>query len=104
MVTWVGDEVEVQWRIDNPTGQSFEASRLYSIFQPGAYATDQAGKEAEYFIPPPIIKDLEAGKSLTYKTNLLFYSESTRITIRLPDVWAEDGNFVDVSVEFSFPR
>jgi hypothetical protein len=104
MVTWVGNEVEVQWRIDNPTTQSFEASRLYSIFQPGAYATDQAGKEAEYFIPPPIIKDLEAGKSLTYKTNLLFYSESTRITIRLPDVWAEDGNFVDISIEFSFPR
>jgi hypothetical protein len=104
MVTWVGDEVEVQWRIDNPAAQSFEASRLHSIFQPGAYATDQAGKEAEYFIPPPIIRDLEAGKSLTYKTRLLFYPESTRITIRLPDVWAEDGNFVDVSVEFSFPR
>jgi hypothetical protein len=104
MVTWVGDEVEVQWRIDNPTAQSFEASRLYSIFQPGAYATDQAGKEAEYFIPPPIIRDLEAGKLLTYKTKLLFYPESTRIIIRLPDVWAEDGNFVDVSVEYSFPR
>ncbi len=104
MATWVADEVEVQWRIDNPTAQSFEASRLYSIFQPGAYATDQAGREAEYFIPPPIIKDLEAGKSLVYKTKLLFYPESTRITIRLPDVWAEGGNFVDVSVEFSFPR
>jgi len=104
MATWVGNEVEVQWRIDNPTAQSFEASRLYSIFQPGAYATDQAGREAEYFIPPPIVKNLEAGKSLTYKTKLLFYSESTRITIRLPDVWAEGGNFADVSVEFSFPR
>jgi hypothetical protein len=104
MVTWVGNEVEVQWRIDNPTAQSFNASRLDSIFQPGAYATDQAGNEAEYFIPPPIFKDLEAGKSLVYKTKLLFYPESTRITIRLPDVWAENGHFTDVSVEYSFPR
>ena len=104
MVTWVGNEVEVQWRIDNTAAQSFNASRLYSIFQPGAYATDQTGKEAEYFIPPPIIKNLEPGNSLTYKTRLLFYPESTRITIRLPDVWAEDSNFTDVSVEYSFPR
>jgi hypothetical protein len=104
MATWVGNEVEVQWRIDNPTGQSFKASRLYSIFQPGAYATDQAGNEAEYFIPPRIIKDLEAGESLTYKTKLLFYPESIRITIRLPDAWVEGSTFVDISVEFSFAR
>jgi hypothetical protein len=104
MATWVGNEVEVQWRIDNPTGQSFKASRLYSIFQPGAYATDQAGNEAEYFIPPRIIKDLEAGESLIYKTKLLFYPESTRITIRLPDAWVEGSTFVDISVEFSFTR
>ena len=104
MVTWVDNEVEVQWRIDNPTAQSFNASHLYSIFQPGAYATDQTGKEAEYFIPPPITKDLAAGGSLTYKTSLLFYPESTRITIRLPDVWAENGNFTDISVDYSFPH
>ena len=104
MVTWVGNEVEVQWRIDNPTAQSFNASRLYSIFQPGAYATDQTGKEAEYFVPPPIFKDLEAGKSLTYKTRLLFYPESSRITIRLPDVWSENGHVTDISVEYSFLR
>ena len=104
MTTWVGNEVEVQWRIENPTGQSFKASRLYSIFQPGAYATDQAGNEAEYFIPPRIIKDLETGDSLTYKTKLLFYPQSTRITIRLPDAWVEGSTFVDISVEFSFTR
>ena len=104
MVTWVGNEVEIQWRIENTTGQSFKASHLYSIFQPGAYATDQAGNEAEYFIPSPITKDLEAGKSLTYKTKLIFYPESTRITIRLPDAWVEGSTFVDISVEFSFAR
>jgi hypothetical protein len=90
--------------LDNPTGQSFKASRLYSIFQPGAHATDQAGNEAEYFIPPPITKDLEAGESLTYKTKLLFYPESTQITIHLPDIWVEGSTFTDISVEFSFAR
>ena len=104
MATWVGNEVELQWRIENTTGQSFKASRLYTIFQPGAYATDQAGNEAEYFIPPRIIKDLEAGQSLTYKIKLLFYPESTRITIRLPDAWVEGNTFTDISVEFSFAR
>ena len=104
MATWVGNEVEVQWRIENPTGQSFKASRLYSIFQPGAYATDQTGKEAEYFIPAPITKDLAPGSHLIYKTKLLFYPQSTQINIRLPDTWAEGGNFVDISVDFSFPR
>ncbi len=104
MITWVGDEVEVQWRIVNTTGQSFKASRLYSIFQPGAYATDQAGNEAEYFIPPRIIKDLAPNDPLIYKTSLLFYPESTHITIRLPDAWMEGSTFVDLSVEFSFAR
>ncbi len=104
MATWVDNEVEVQWRIVNTTGQSFKAARLYSIFQPGAYATDQAGNEAEYFIPVPITKDLEPGGSLLYKTKLLFYPQSTRITIRLPDTWVEGSNFIDLSVEFSFPR
>lgn len=104
MCTWVGDQVEVQWRIDNLNTESFNHSRLYSIFQPGAFATDQASREAEYFIPPPIRLDLGAGMSLTYKTSFLFYTESTRITIRLPDVWAENGNFTDISVEYSFPR
>jgi len=104
MATWVGNEVEVQWRIENTTGQSFKASHLYSIFQPGAYATDQAGNEAEYFIPPRIIKDLEPNDPLIYKTKLLFYPESTRITIRLPDAWVEGSTFTDISVEFSFAR
>jgi hypothetical protein len=104
MATWVGNEVEVQWRIENITGQSFKSARLYSIFQPGAYATDQAGNEAEYFIPTPIIKDLAPGNYLIYKTKLLFYPQSTQITIRLPDTWVEGGNFVDISVDFSFPR
>jgi hypothetical protein len=104
MTTWVGNEVEVQWRIENPTGQSFKAARLYNIFQPGAYAIDQAGNEAEYFIPPPIIKDLAAGSYLVYKTQYLFYPQSTQITIRLPDTWVDGGNFVDISVDFSFPR
>lgn len=104
MATWVSNHVEVQWRIENTTGQSFKASRLDNIFQPGAYATDQAGNEAEYFIPPPITKDLEPGGSLIYKTSLLFYPESTEITIRLTDAWVENSSFVNVSVEFSFPR
>jgi len=104
MTTWVGNQVEVQWQIDNAGAQSFDASRLYSIFQPGAYATDQTGKEAEYYIPTRILRDLEAGESLIYKTSLLFYSESTHITIRLPDVWAEGGSFTDISVEYGFPR
>lgn len=104
MTTWVGNEVEVQWRIKNTTGQSFKAARLYNIFQPGAYAIDQDGNEAEYFIPAPITKDLAPGDQLIYKTNLLFYPQSTQITIRLPDSWAEGGDFVDISVDFSFPR
>jgi len=104
MTTWVGNEVEVQWRIVNTTGQSFKAARLYSIFQPGAYATDQAGNEAEYLIPVPITKDLEPGSSLIYKTKLLFYPESTQITILLPDVWVAGSTFTDLSVEFSFAR
>jgi hypothetical protein len=104
MVTWVGDQAEVQWRIENTTGQSFKASRLYSIFQPGAYATDQAGNEAEYFIPPRIIKDLVPNDPLIYKTSLLFYPESAHITIRLSDAWVEGSTFVDLSVEFSFAR
>jgi hypothetical protein len=104
MTTWVGDEVEVQWRIENTSGQSFKAARLYSIFQPGAYATDQDGNEAEYFIPTPIIKDLEPGDHLIYKTKYLFYPQSTQINIKLPDTWVDNGNFVDISVNFSFPR
>ena len=104
MATWVDNEVEIQWRIENTTGQSFKTSRLYSIFQPGAYATDQTGKEAEYFMPPLITKDLEAGKSLIYKTKLLFYPESTQITIQLSDAWVEGSTFTDISVEFSFAR
>lgn len=104
MATWVDNEVEVQWRIENTTGQSFKASRLYSIFQPGAYATDQTGNEAEYFMPPPITKDFEPGISLIYKTKLLFYPESTQITIQLSDAWVEGSTFTDISVEFSFAR
>jgi hypothetical protein len=104
MTTWVDNEVEVQWRIQNTSGQSFKAARLYNIFQPGAYATDQDGNEAEYFIPTPIIKDLAAGSYIIYKTEYLFYPQSTQINIRLPDVWVDGGNFVDISVNFSFPR
>jgi len=104
MTTWVDNEVEVQWRILNTTGQSFKAARLYNIFQPGTYAIDQTGKEAEYFIPIPITKDLGPGNSLTYKTKLLFYPQSTQITIRLSDMWAEGSAFTDLSVEFSFTR
>jgi hypothetical protein len=104
MTTWVDNEVEVQWRIVNTTNQSFKAARLYSIFQPGDYATDQTGKEAEYFIPVPITKDLEPGDPLIYKTKLLFYPQSTQITIRLSDTWVEGNTFTDLSVEFSFAR
>ncbi len=104
MTTWVGNEVEVQWRIENTTGQSFKAARLYNIFQPGAYAIDQDGNEAEYFIPPPITKDLAPGSYMIYKTQLLFYPQSTRITIRLTDAWVEGSNFVDISVDFNFAR
>ena len=102
--TWVNHEVEVQWRIENPLAQSFKASRLYNIFQPGMLATDQSGKEAEYFIPAPITKDLEPGKFLILKTRLIFYPETAQITIRLSDVYNEGSLFVDISTEFTFPR
>ena len=104
MASWTSNEVEIEWRIENPTGQKFKASRLYSIFQPGAYAVDQDVNEGEYFIPPLIYKDLEPGKFITYRTRLLFYPESTRITIRLADVYSENSTFVDISTVFSFPR
>lgn len=104
MATWIGDKVDIEWRIENPTGQKFNASRLYNIFQPSSYATDQAGKEAEYFIPTPITKDLEPGKALSYHTQFLFYPESADITIRLSDVYSDGSTFVDIAVEFSFPR
>jgi hypothetical protein len=104
MATWTGNEVELQWTIENLTGQSFKAKRLYSIFQPSLYATDQAGNEAEYFIPQPIMQDLEAGDYLIYRTRLLFYPESTSITIRLTDAWSEGSTFVDISKEFNFLR
>jgi hypothetical protein len=102
--TWVNNEVELQWRIENTTAQPFKASRLYNIFYPGMLATDQAGKEAEYFVPATIKNDLETGKWLGYKTRLIFYPESTQITIRLSDVYNEGSIFVDISAEFSFPR
>jgi hypothetical protein len=102
--TWINDEVEIQWRIENPLAQSFKASRLYNMFQPGMLATDQSGKEAEYFIPAPITKDLEPGKFLIFKTRLLFYPDSAQITIRLSDVYNEGSVFVDISTEFTFPR
>ena len=104
MATWTGNEVELQWTIENPTAQRFKASRLYSIFQPSLYAIDQAGNEAEYFIPQPIMKDLEAGESLIYRTKLLFYTQSTSIKIRLTDAWSEGSTFVDISKEFNFSR
>ncbi len=102
--TWVNHEVEIQWRIENPLAQSFKASRLYNIFQPGMLAIDQSGKEAEYFIPAPITKDLEPGKFLILKTKLLFYPETAQITIRLSDVYNEGSIFVDISTEFTFSR
>jgi len=102
--TWVNNEVELQWRIENPATQPFKASRLYKIFYPGMLAKDQAGKEAEYFVPTVIRNDLEAGNWLVYKTKLIFYTDSTQIIIRLSDVYNEGSVFVDVSTEYSFPR
>jgi hypothetical protein len=102
--TWVDNEVELQWRIENPAAQPFKASRLYNIFYPGMLATDQSGKEAEYFVPAVIRNDLAAGDWLLYKTKLIFHPESTQLTIRLSDVYNEGSVFVDISINFSFPR
>ncbi len=102
--TWVNNEVELQWRIENPAAQPFKASRLYNMFYPGMLATDQSGKEAEYFVPAVIRNDLGAGSWLIYRTKLIFYPESTQITIRISDVYNEGSIFVDISVDFSFPR
>ena len=102
--TWVDNEVELQWRIENPTAQPFKASRLYNMFYPGMLATDQSGKEAEYFVPAVIRIDLAAGDWLVYKTKLIFYPESTQITIQVSDVYNEGSIFVDISTEYSFPR
>jgi len=104
IATWVNNEVELQWRIENPTAQPFKASRLYNIFHPGMLATNQAGNEAEYFMPATIKNDLGAGDYLNYETRLIFYPDSTQITIRLSDVYNEGSIFVDISTEFSFPR
>ncbi|MBM3156513.1 MAG: hypothetical protein FJ004_04425 [Chloroflexi bacterium] len=102
--TWVNSEVELQWRIENPAAQPFKASRLYNIFYPGLLATDQSGKEAEYFVPAVIRNDLGSGDWLLYKTKLIFYPESTQISIRISDVYNEGSVFVDISLEFDFPR
>lgn len=102
--TWINNELELQWRIENPTAQPFKGSRLYNIFYPGMLAKDQAGKEAEYFVPNTIRTDLKAGDYLNYTTKLIFYPESTQITIRLSDVYNEGSIFADISTEFSFPR
>ena len=104
IATWVNDEVELQWRIENPAAQPFKASRLYNIFHLGMLATDQSGKEAEYFVPAVIRNDLAAGDWLVYKTKLIFYPGSTQLTIRLSDVYNEGSVFVDISTDFSFPR
>jgi hypothetical protein len=104
VVSWTGDEAVVEWEIENQTGQTFAASRLYSIFTPGAYATDQEGIEGEYFIPAAIKQDLKSGDSRHYETKWLFYPESSVITIRLSDVYPVDHNFVDASAQFVFSR
>ena len=100
MVSWTGNEVMVEWEIENQSGQAFKASRLYGIFYPGALARDQAGNEGEYFIPSPIKHDLKPGGFLHYETKWLFFTESDIIRVHLSDLYQEGNVFVDISAEF----
>ncbi len=102
VVEWTGNEVSVQWEIENQTGQVFEASRLYAIFYPCARATDQADNEGEYFVPSPFEHDLGPGDSRHYETRWVFFPESALITIRLNDLYQEGSSVVEASTEFSF--
>jgi hypothetical protein len=104
IVSWTGDEVVVEWEIENQTGRTFTASRLYSIFTPGAYATDQDGNEGEFFIPTPVKHDLRSGDLKHYETKWLFYPESRVVTIRLSDIYPDNHSFVDTSTQFVFSR
>ncbi len=104
IASWTGDEVVVEWEIENQTGQTFTASRLYSIFTPGAYATDQDGNEGEFFIPAPIKQNLGSGEFKHYETKWLFYPESQVITVRLSDIYTENHSFIDTSTQFVFSR
>ncbi|MCJ7522662.1 MAG: hypothetical protein MUP21_10665 [Dehalococcoidia bacterium] len=104
VVSWNGEEMTVEWVIDNQTGEVFKASRLYAIFTPGSLATDQAGNEGEYFIPESFRRDLGPGDIKHYETKWLFYPESTAITIHLSDIYIDGSNYVDASAEFFFYR
>jgi hypothetical protein len=101
---WTGDEAEVEWSIRNGSGGAFCKNRLYSIFYPGAVATDQDGAEGEYFVPTPIGNDLAKGATLHYQTKWLFPPESRVITVRLADIFQEGSQYVDLSKEFVFWR
>jgi hypothetical protein len=104
VASWTGDEVEVEWNVQNTSGGGFRGDRLYSIFYPGAVATDQNGAEGEYFVPTPIENDLAKGATLHYKTKWLFRPESAVISVRLADIFQEGSHYVDLDEEFIFWR
>jgi hypothetical protein len=104
VVIWTGDEMVAEWVIVNQTTQPFEGSRLYSIFTPGAIATDQAGREGEFFIPELIRLDLMPGTMKHYETKWIFYPESSRITIELHDIHIDGSAYTDASAQFAFSR
>jgi hypothetical protein len=104
VASWTGDEVEVEWTIHNSSGRSFSGDRLYSIFYPGTVATDQNGREGEYFVPMSIENDLANSASLHYETSWLFAPESEVITVKLADTFKDGSQFVDLSAEYVFWR
>ncbi|MBE0480945.1 MAG: hypothetical protein IBX68_08190 [Dehalococcoidia bacterium] len=104
VVSWTGDYAVAEWIVRNPSQKTFAANRLYSIFCPGAVATDQAGNEGEFFVPDSIAKDLRPGDYLRIETKWLFFPESNQVTVRLTDAWTTGSFLVDVSTEFVFAR
>ena len=105
VVSWTDNEMVVEWVIDNQTDKDFDANRIYSIFTPGSLASDQTGREGEYFIPESFRRRLEPGDIMHYETKWLFYPESEEITIRLSDIHTRDGsNYFYTSAEYVFPR
>lgn len=102
--SWTGDEVEVGWNIRNSSGGVFDKERLYSVFYPGAVATDQNGAEGEYFVPMRMENDLARGDTLHYETKWLFLPDSEVITVRLVDIFQEGSHYVDLDEEYVFWR
>jgi len=102
---WTGDDLRVEWVITNRSGQRFNKNYLNNIFSIGAIATDQAGNEGEYFVPPPFTRDLDRDRMVTMETRWILRPESRGITLRFWDIREPaSGSSVDASVVFVFSR